>query len=110
MFADFVPLILALAIAAAVYLLRERHRRRNRIQPESPGLTMAEAWDLSRASAAYEASAEAQQQARASLLETERTLLASGDLRALRREILRSATTAIYLETILALAEPERAA
>jgi hypothetical protein len=108
-FADFIPLIVALAVAALIYLLRERHRRRTRIQPARPDLSMSEAWELWQAAADFQFSAASKQQAKNSLLETERALAASGDLRSLRLEILRSATTALYLETILELAEPERA-
>jgi hypothetical protein len=106
---DFIPLIAALVAAAAVYTWRERHRRRTRVQPARPDITMAEAFDLWHAPAGFAPSAEVKAQARASLLETERALAESGGRRGLRREILRSATTALYLDTILELAEPERA-
>ena len=100
---DFYPLLAALAIAATVYVLRERHRKRTRIQPSRPDLTIDEAWQLWRAHSSYPASEEVMTQARADLVEPL-------GLDALRREIVRSATTAMYLETILELGEPERKA
>ena len=101
--ADFYPLMAALAIAAAVYLLRERHRKRTLIRPARPDLTMDEAWELWRAGASFEASDDV-------LAQTRRTLADPESLQSLRQEIVRSATTALYLETILELGETERKA
>jgi hypothetical protein len=84
-------------------VLRERHRKRTRIQPARPDLTMDEAWQLWRAHPDYQAPEDVLAQARASLHDPD-------SMDALRREILRSATTALYLETILELGEAERKA
>jgi len=100
---DFYPLIAALAIAVGVYLLRERHRRRTRIQPAHPDLTMEEAWRLWREESGYTAPEDVLEQARQSLEE-------APGMEALRRELVRSFTTVLYLETILELGEPERKA
>ena len=77
MLADFVPLIAALILAAAIYVLRERHRRRTRIDPPRPDLTLAEL--------------------------TADPLPEPQNLSELRRQILHHATVALYLETILDL-------
>ena len=108
MLEDFIPLVLALALAATIYVVRERRRRRTSIRPARPDVTMAEAWELC-VMAGTPGTPEAREKARQSLLETERVLAERGDLRALRREIIGSVTTALYLETILGLAEAERA-
>jgi hypothetical protein len=76
-FADFLPLVAALGIAAAIYLLRERHRRRTRINPSRPDLTLAEI--------------------------TAEQLPEPQNLYELRLQILHHATAALYLETILEL-------
>jgi hypothetical protein len=104
---DFVPLIAALAIAAVVYALRERHWQRTRIRPARPDLTMEQAWEKWRAPAGFAPSPAVLAEAKQSLRETE-SALGDGDIAGLRREILRSATTALYLETILELPETER--
>src|SRR6266536_2042148 len=75
--ADFLPLIAALSLAAATYILRERHRRRTRIDPARPDLTLAEI--------------------------TTEHLPEPGNLHELRRQILHHATVALYLENILDL-------
>ena len=74
-FADFVPLIAALAAAAAIYAWRERRRRRTRIAPERPDLTLAEI--------------------------TAEPLPEPRNLQEVRQQTLRHATAALYLETIL---------
>jgi hypothetical protein len=119
---DYAPLLVALAIAAIIYVLRERHRRRTRISPLCPGFTMDEAWELWLAGADAGPDAEfvparpdpppaVREQARRSLLEAEHLLLAADNpLRRLRAEILRSATACLYLREILALGDPERRA
>jgi hypothetical protein len=76
-FADFIPLIAALILAAAIYTLRERHRRRTRINPPQPDLKLAEI--------------------------TPEPLPEPQNLHELRRQILHHATLALYLETILEL-------
>ena len=82
-FADFVPLIAALGIAAVIYALRERQRRRMRIDPARPDLTLAEI--------------------------TAEQLPEPQNLHELRLQIVHHATAALYLETILECqyAEPE---
>ncbi len=99
---DFLPLIAALVAAVAIYALRERHRRRTRVHPLRPDITLPEAFDLWRAPEGFDPSPEVRAQARESLLEVD-------GMRALRREIIRSATTALYLDMILALPDAERA-
>ena len=101
--ADFYPLIAALAIAVAVYILRERRRRRIQIQPARPEITIEEAWQLWLAQSGYEGTEHVITQAHYSLPDP-------GSVDALRREIVRSATTALYLEAILELGEQERRA
>jgi hypothetical protein len=71
---------------------------------------MAEAWMIWESAGANGIASEVLERARTSLLETEAGPIASGDARDRRRELLRSATTVIYLETILELGETERAA
>jgi hypothetical protein len=101
--ADLYPLVAALVIAVAVYILRERHRRRTRIQPARPDLTMDEAWQLWRKESGYSAPEDVLARARESLHDPE-------SLESLRREVVRSVTTGLYLETILELGGPERKA
>jgi hypothetical protein len=101
--ADFYPLITALVIAVVVYVLRERHRKRTRIDPARPDLTMDEAWALWHAQSGFGDTEDVLRRARESLVEPD-------GLDSLRQEIVRSATTALYLETILELGEPERKA
>jgi hypothetical protein len=116
--ADFVPLVAALMVAAAVYVLRERHRRRTLVNPLRPDLMLPEAWELWRAGQAknpdlrfvasgFAASPAVEAQVARDLAEIAGGV---GDLEALRREIVRSATTAMYLETILTTSETERKA
>ena len=100
---NFVPLIAALVAAVAIYALRERHRRRTRVHPPHPDITVSEAFHRWRAPAGFHPAPEVLAQARKSLTDPE-------GLRALRHEILRSATTALYLDMILELPDAERAA
>src|SRR5205814_1705299 len=101
--ADFYPLIMALAIATVMYIVRDRHRKRTRIAPARPDLTLTEAWELWRAQRNFEATEDVLAQTRDSLEEPD-------SLDSLRREIVRSATTALYLEAILQLGDAERKA
>ena len=100
---DLYPLILALAVAAGLYVLRERYRKRTRIKPARPELTIEQAWQTWRAKGEYRAREDALARARASLSEPD-------GLETVRREIVHSVTTALYLEVILGLAEIERKA
>src|SRR5437016_403725 len=100
---EFYPLVAALAIAAVAYVVRERHRRRTRVQPARPDLTIDEAWQLWRSQSGYHAPEDVMMQARRGLQEPD-------SLDSLRRDIVRSVTTALYLETILELGEAERKA
>src|SRR5690242_15626434 len=100
---DLYPLFASLAIAGIVYVMRERHRKRTRINPARPDLTIAEAWKLWVASSEAETDADVLARARESLTEPD-------GLTALRQDIVNSVTTALYLETILELGEPERKA
>ena len=107
----FLPLIAGLIAAAAIYVARERRRRRNTIHPARPDLTMPEAWRLWRERGERPSADAVEAQAGASLLETERLLGESPNpLRLLRGEILRSATTCLYLQAILEFGDTERAA
>jgi hypothetical protein len=111
MLRDFVPLAVALTIAAAIYVARERRRRQALIQPLRPDLTMTEAWDLWRSRGEHASREVVQAQAGASLLDTERLLVrADNPLRLLRTQIVSSATTCLYLEAILEFGEAERKA
>lgn len=83
MFRELFPLLTALAVAAMVYAVRERRRRRMRIAPPRPGITMREI------------------AAAPALLEIERACLAADDARvAFRRAALENAVAALYMETI----------
>jgi hypothetical protein len=77
MLADFIPLMAALVIAAAIYVLRERYRRRTRVNPARPDLRLAEI--------------------------TPEELPEPQDLQELRRQILHHATVTLYLEAVLEL-------
>ena len=101
--ADLYPLLAALAIAAVVYVLRERHRKRTLIRPTRPDLTMGEAWELWKGHSDFRVTEDVLTQVRQDLADPE-------SLESLRRDIVRSATTALYLETILEWGEPERKA
>lgn len=83
MLRELFPLLTALTVAAAVYVVREQRRRRLRIAPPRPDLTMRE---VSGAPA---------------LLEIERAALSTADPRvAFRRAAIENAVAALYLETV----------
>ena len=83
MLRELFPLLTALTVAAMVYAVRERRRRRMRIAPPRPNIAMREVCDD------------------AALLEIERACLATGDPRvAFRRAAIENAVAALYLETI----------
>ena len=80
---ELFPLLAALTVATAVYVMRERRRRRMRIAPPRPDLAMREVCDTP------------------ALLEIERACLATDDPRvAFRRAAIENAVAALYLETI----------
>jgi hypothetical protein len=82
---ELFPLVTALTVAVLVYLMRERRRRRMRIEPPRPDLAMAE---LSGAPG---------------LLQIEQVALAADNPRvAFRRAAIENAVAALYLETIAA--------
>jgi hypothetical protein len=82
---ELIPLVAALAAAAALYVAREQRRRRTRIHPLRPDLRMREVCEDR------------------DLLETERICLGSRDPRAaFRRATLESAVMVLYLESIRA--------
>jgi hypothetical protein len=90
MLRELFPLLTALTLAAAVYVVREQRRRRMRIAPPRPGISMRE---ISRSP---------------SLEEIERACLNAMDPHAaFRRAALKSAVGALYLETIAALGVPD---
>jgi hypothetical protein len=122
---DLLPLLAALAVAALLYILRERRRRRLWLSPARPDLTMAETCDLWRRghrgwtdhafhppeAAAGASPAEVEEEARRGLFETEKAILRSDHPRlAARRAILESAILALHLEAVAALGEAERTA
>lgn len=83
MLRELFPLLTALTVAAVVYAMREQRRRRMRIAPPRPDITMREVCDTP------------------ALLEIERACRATGDPRAaLRRAAIENAVAALYLETI----------
>lgn len=87
---ELVPLLTALTIATVVYVLREQRRRRMRIAPPRPDLSMRE---VSHAPA---------------LLEIERAALASDHPRvAFRRAAIENAVAALYLETVAGWGVPD---
>jgi hypothetical protein len=80
---ELFPLLAALTVAAAVYVMREQRRRRMRIAPQRPDIAMREVCDTP------------------ALLEIERACLATDDPRvAFRRAAIENAVAALYLETI----------
>ena len=90
MLGELIPLLTALTLAGAVYVVREQRRRRMRIAPSRPDISMRE---ISRAPA---------------VLEIERACLTSPDPHAaFRRAALENAVGALYLETIAGLGVPD---
>jgi len=82
---ELLPLLTALTVAAVVYFMRERRRRRMRIAPPRPDIGMREVCDAP------------------ALLEIERVALAADDPRvAFRRAAIENAVAALYLDTIAA--------
>lgn len=80
---ELFPLLTALTVAALVYAMRERRRRRMRIAPLRPDIAMREVCDAP------------------ALLELERVALATDNPRvAFRRAAIENAVAALYLETI----------
>ena len=83
MLRQLLPLLTALTVAAAIYITRERRRRRMRIAPPRPQVTMREI------------------SGEPAVLEIERSCLAADDPRiAFRRAAIENAVAALYLETI----------
>jgi len=80
---ELFPLVTALTVAAIVYVARERRRRRMRIEPLRPDITMRDVSGEPR------------------LLEIERAAMATDDPRvALRRAAIENAVAALYLEAV----------
>jgi hypothetical protein len=80
---DLFPLVAALAAAAVLYAVREQRRRRLRIAPARPDITMREVSDAP------------------ALLEIERACLAANDPRmAFRQAAIDNAIAALYLEAV----------
>jgi hypothetical protein len=91
-FRELVPLLTALSVAAVVYTVRERRRRRMRIAPPRPEISMREISDAP------------------ALLEIEKSCLAAADPRAaFRRAALQTAVGALYLEAIAECGVPDTA-
>jgi hypothetical protein len=80
---ELFPLLTALTVAAVVYAMREQRRRKMRISPPRPDISMREVCDTP------------------VLLEIERACLATDDPRvAFRRAAIENAVAGLYLETI----------
>ena len=117
---DLAPLLVALTLAAVVYAFRERCRRRRRMSPKLPDLTMAEAWALWRDGVVVSADRELQdgspvphddagESVPAALLEAERLCTDSDHPRlAVRRLILDQAAMSLHLDAVLRLGEEDR--
>ncbi|MGA2593758.1 MAG: hypothetical protein ABSH32_27975 [Bryobacteraceae bacterium] len=83
MLRELIPLVTALTAAGVVYVVREQRRRRMRIDPPRPHLTMREISDTP------------------ALLEIEKQCLATDDPRvAFRRAAIENAVAGLYLEAI----------
>ena len=83
MLRELIPLLTALSIATVVYVLREQRRRKMRVAPPRPEITMREVCDAP------------------ALLEIEKACLAAADPRiAFRRAALENVVGALYLEAI----------
>jgi hypothetical protein len=118
---DLVPLILALAIAVAIYAARELRRRRITVNPLFPDLTLAAAWQLWRRGipdhpdkaflkAAVTSAGEAAD-VEPLLTGIDTSLSRSDHPRlALRAAILENASIALHLDAIIGLGEVERKA
>ena len=92
MLRELFPLLTALALAAALYIARERRRRKMCIAPARPDIAMREVRDTP------------------VLLEIERLSLAADDPRAaFRRAAIEHAVAALYLETIADCGVPNTA-
>ncbi len=105
MLRDLAPLILALLLAGAAYLVRERHRRRTEVRPPRPDIGIREAWDLWRSGApGAEDDFFSQVEATAA-----QAAAADNPRLFLRNAALTSALMALHLEAIAALPDGERA-
>ncbi len=121
MLRDLVPLILALAVAMAIYAARELRRRRTTVNPLFPDLTLSVAWQLWTRGMpdhpdkaffpAAVTSAEEAADLEPLLVGIEAGLSGSDHPRiALRAAILESASIALHLDAIIGLGEVERKA
>lgn len=104
---DLFPLLLVLAAATYIYVLRERRRRRSLVNPPLPDIAMGEAW--ASWGSAHPVPPRLREQAEKELLDAERYCLAADHPRlALRRAILECSVIALHLRPILELGEAER--
>lgn len=107
MLADLVPLFAALATAVAIYVMKERHRRRTEVIPPRPDITMDEAWDCWLAE-----TPPPEPPPRGVLESLEAIEVRAGESDrpqdAIRTAIMDAAVLAVNLEAIAALGEPER--
>lgn len=122
MLRDLIPLLLALAAAAAIYAIREWHRRRRQPNPKRPGITLAETWELWKAGVRNEADtqfvranefpARVAAAAAQSLERTARFFAEAGghERDHIRRAALESAATSLYLEQLTVYPERDRSA
>ena len=116
MLADLLPLLALTGAAVAIWILRERHRRRTAILPPAPEITMAQAWEMWQAGLRdhpdrvfTRGDAAGAPGAFEALAEIERRTQASDYPRmTVRKAILELATMGLHLDAIAALGERER--
>jgi len=107
---DLLPLIAALILAAAAYMIREVRRRRFRMNPPMPDLAMAEAWELWLRED-RDPLTEAVKDRIEEMLAAAETACSRADhpRAALRDAILGHAVIALHLEAVSEFGEEERA-
>lgn len=117
MLGDLLPLFALVGAAVAIWVIRERRRRRFEVDPPQPDIAIAQAWEMCRRGPAdhpdralLATAAELEPPLLAALQDVAARALAADHPRmALREAILEFATLALHLETIAAHGETERA-